>query len=396
MSVQVSNPFVYHVPVAPADFVGRERVLSLIYNQLRSPSRANIAVYGPLGVGKTSLLNYVADPQIATRHALDPETYLLCKIDCQSLGDFTPDLFWRRLLRSMSRRAEETLQESVDKVMSQDEIGFEDFQDVLDELEWADKVLVTLLDEFECVIRTHTESAEQMTRHFLGMLSSLGRRTPRVFTMVIATERPLTALGEDLDVWRGSPFATIFVSQELSAFTLDKANELIDRALANTDVAFNDGERELVYEQSDGHPALLQAAAAALFDAKQHGAGGKEVRSAVEDAVAAGRANGSGSRSESKGLQLDVETGVVWVDGERAEGLSNKEFNLLRFLYDNAGRVCLKEEIWEAVWPEYEEGMADYPIQKVVSRLRHKIEPTPDRPRYILTAWGRGYKLVPG
>lgn len=392
--MQVDNPFVYHVPVTPANFVGRERILDLIFNQLRSPSRANIAVFGPLGVGKTSLLNCVSDPQVAAHQGLDPETYLLCKIDCQSLGDFTPDRFWRRLLRCVSRRVEGTLQESVEKLTAQDQISFEDVQDVLDELDWADRVLVALLDEFECVVRTHTELAERMTRHFLGMLSSLGRRTPRVFAMVIVTEQPLTELGEDLDMWRGSPFPSIFVSQGLSAFTPDEADKLINRALAGTEVVFSREERELLYEQTDGYPALLQAAAAALFSAKQRGVTSGQLEGVVREAVAAGRANGPNVPSAAEGIRLDDETGAVWVNGQRVEELSNKEFKLLRFLYDNAGRVCLKREIWEAVWPEYEEGMEDYTVQKLVSRLRRKVEPIPNRPRYILTAWGRGYKLI--
>ena len=104
--MQVNNPFVYHVPVAPANFVGRGRILSLIFSQLRSSSRANIALCGPLGIGKTSLLDYIADPEVGARWGLDRDRYLVCKIDCQSLGDFTPDRFWRRLLRCMSRASD--------------------------------------------------------------------------------------------------------------------------------------------------------------------------------------------------------------------------------------------------------------------------------------------------
>lgn len=393
--MQANNPFVYHVPVAPANFFGREHILSRIFSQLRSPSRANVAIYGPLGIGKTSLLNYVSDLDVAVREGLAPETFLLCRIDCQSLGDFTPDRFWRRLLRSASRQIDGELKASVDGVIDKEAIGFEDIQDVLDDLEWEDRVLVALLDEFEWVVRTNSERTEQITRHFLGMLSSLGRRTPRVFSMVIATERPLAKLGDDLDVWRGSPFPTVFISQELPPFSREEADGLIERALAGTDVTFTETERTLIYEQSQGHPSLLQAAASALFDAKQHGTPEEDLPDVVKDVVSNGRANGSGGFSSTEaGVRLDDSTGVVWVEGQRIDGLTNKEYSLLRFLHANAGRVCPKEEIWKEVWPEYEQGMEDYPIQKLISRLRSKIEPTPSRPRYILTVWGRGYKFM--
>ena len=92
---------------------------------------------------------------------------------------------------------------------------------------------------------------------------------------------------------------------------------------------------------------------------------------------------------------MDVATGVVLVNGQRVETLSNMEFELLRFLHDNAGRVCLKDEIGAAVWG-YKEGVSDETIQQLISRLRHKIEPNPSRPRYIVTVWGRGYRLVAG
>jgi DNA-binding winged helix-turn-helix (wHTH) protein/ATP/maltotriose-dependent transcriptional regulator MalT len=390
----MNNPFVYHVPIEPANFVGRERILGLIFDQLRSPSRANIAIYGPLGSGKSSLLNYISDPEIAAQHGLDPKKYLLGKIDCQSLGVFTPDRFWRRLLRNISRMTAGKLQQSVDSLLAQAQISFEDFQDLLDEIERVDRVLIAMLDEFECVVRTHTEIAEQITGHFLGMLSSLGRRTPRVFTMVIATEQPLTMLGSNLDIWRGSPFPTIFISQELSVFSQSEADELIDRALAGTGIPFSHEERRLLYEETDRHPAHLQAGAAALFEAKQRSVTDDELKDTLRQAVADSRANSSHNNPAVKGIQLDHATGAVWVDGRRIEELSNKEFNLLRFLHGNAGRVCLKEEVWKAVWPEYEEGMEDYPIQKLISRLRHKIEPMPSRPQYIVTVWGRGYKFV--
>lgn len=387
-----SNPFVYHVPIAPANFVGRERVLSVIFDQLRSPNPANIALHGPLGAGKTSLLNYVSDPKIAEEWGLDPQTCLLCQIDCQSLaGDFTPDRFWQRLLRRMARMLDGDLRESVETLIAQETISFEDIQDVLDDLEWDDRKLVVLLDEFEVVFRTNSEAAEQTTRDFLGKLSSLGRRG--VFTMVIATEKPLVELVQELEAWRGSPFPTVFMNVALPTLTEQEADELFDRALAGSDVTFTGDERRRIYERTDGHPARLQAMAAAVFDAKQRGLTGSElwgfVQKRMDDNL---RQNGA---SAGAGFRLDDATGNVWINGDLIENLSTKEYYLLEFLHTNAGRVCSKQEIWEAVWPEYgEEGMADSPIQKLVSRLRGKIEPNPDRPQYIVTVWGRGYRFI--
>ena len=278
--------------------------------------------------------------------------------------------------------------------MAQDDIDFEDIQDLLEELERSGKVLVAILDEFECVIQTHNEAVERQTRHFLGMLSALGRRAPRVFSMVIATEVPLSELDDDLERWRGSPFATVFIDQGLLPFTRDESDLLFDRMLAQTEVRFNEAERDFLHSLTGGHPALLQRAAAALFEAKRRGLSGKAIQTLVLEAVNDGQEEGNGDTPRQGGLWMDEAAGTVWVDGNRIDDLTVKEFSLLRFLYQNAGRVCTKDEIWEAVWPEYPQGMADYPIQKIISRLRHKIEPVPQRPRYIVTVRGRGYRLV--
>lgn len=391
-TVETSNPFVYNVPVVPAKFVGRERTLSLIGENLRSPNRPNIAVCGPLGIGKTSLLNYISEPEVTVQMGLDPETHILCHIDCQSLTEFTATGLWRRLIHCIAREVDGPLREAIDPLTKQDEVNFEDIQDLLDELEEADRPLIVLLDEFECLVRTHTPLAEQQTRHLLGMLSSLGRRTPRVFTMVMATERSPAALGRDLEVWRGSPFSTIFISQALPPFTESETTALLYRALAGTGVAFSAEERRLVYEETEGHPAQFQAAAAALFSAKQQGTLNGNLQTLVRQAVVDNRANDT--PSAARGVWVDEKTGEAWIAGHRHDDLSRKEFNLLQMFCQNAGKLCTKDDIWAAVWPEYDEGMTDYAIHKMVSRLRQKIEPTPEQPQYILTVWGRGYKFA--
>jgi len=91
-------------------------------------------------------------------------------------------------------------------------------------------------------------------------------------------------------------------------------------------------------------------------------------------------------------LRVDGESGDVWVEKKRIE-LQPKECDLLLFLHRNVGRVCSKDEIAEAVWPEYKGAVYDYNIEKLISRLRHKIEPDPAHPQFIITVRGRGYRL---
>jgi hypothetical protein len=96
-----------------------------------------------------------------------------------------------------------------------------------------------------------------------------------------------------------------------------------------------------------------------------------------------------------EGVRVDVESGSVWVDGRQTATLTDLEYRLLLLLYGRSNQICDKYQIVEAVWgEEYIDQVDDARIDKLLSRLRAKIEPDPRNPRYILTVRGRGYKLI--
>lgn len=73
--------------------------------------------------------------------------------------------------------------------------------------------------------------------------------------------------------------------------------------------------------------------------------------------------------------------------------LTSTEYGLLAHLAINAGRVLTHQALLQAVWgPEYS-GETEY-LWAYIRRLRHKIEPDPSNPRYILTEPGVGYTLI--
>lgn len=78
------------------------------------------------------------------------------------------------------------------------------------------------------------------------------------------------------------------------------------------------------------------------------------------------------------------------------EKLSPSEFKLLRFLMQNANRVCEKEEIIQAVWKDSQtqEGVTDQALDQIIYRLRKKIETDPNSPVHIITVKGRGYRFT--
>lgn len=101
-------------------------------------------------------------------------------------------------------------------------------------------------------------------------------------------------------------------------------------------------------------------------------------------------------------LWLDEANREVWVEG-RQLSLSPQEFDLLLYLYRQQGQLCsrtmiaeevfageFKADLSEAEKKSIEEGR----INSTMSRLRRKLEPNPDHPKYIISIRGEGYKLV--
>ena len=82
---------------------------------------------------------------------------------------------------------------------------------------------------------------------------------------------------------------------------------------------------------------------------------------------------------------------VLNEDGSQVH-LTAREFDLLYFLYIHRGQVFTKEQIYEKVWG-YDNAPDASNLSSFIRKLRLKIEPYPDNPRYIVTVWGVGYKF---
>jgi two-component system KDP operon response regulator KdpE len=91
-------------------------------------------------------------------------------------------------------------------------------------------------------------------------------------------------------------------------------------------------------------------------------------------------------------LRIDIPERVVTASGERVK-LSPHEFDLLRVLAQNRGKLLTHRALLSEVWGPAYQVEAHY-LHVYVSHLRRKIEPDPSSPRYLLTESGAGYRLV--
>ncbi len=89
------------------------------------------------------------------------------------------------------------------------------------------------------------------------------------------------------------------------------------------------------------------------------------------------------------GIVIDQNAYQVTLDGQAVD-LTLREYELVRFLASHAGQVFTREELLENVW-DYEYYGDVRTVDVTVRRAREKIEPDPERFRYILTKRGVGY-----
>lgn len=90
-------------------------------------------------------------------------------------------------------------------------------------------------------------------------------------------------------------------------------------------------------------------------------------------------------------LTIDVEKRQVYRDSKAIE-LTPMEFDLLRIMAENPGRVYSRMQLLDNAQGEAYEGY-ERTIDSHIKNLRKKIEPDPSNPQYIITMYGVGYKL---
>ena len=88
---------------------------------------------------------------------------------------------------------------------------------------------------------------------------------------------------------------------------------------------------------------------------------------------------------------MNDETKKVMVDGKEIK-LTATEYNILKFLLENKGKVFSIEQIYENVWNEESYG-AENIIAVHIRHIREKIEINPKEPKYLKVIWGVGYKI---
>jgi len=426
---------------------------SLAQNVLESLAEGRcVSIIGLSNMGKSTFMRSLAGDEAEGLYAKarDRSGYLIY-IDCNRAVDISPQAFYEVVLRSVLERLSDTTSPAVAAAMREhhQEITATDsafsaslaFNLGLTELcEQLGHDLCLLIDEFD-------EIYAQLEDRTLLNLRALRDRFKNCLAYVTATERSLPLLRRQTVE---DEFAELFSRTTLN-MPLLTAQEVDDLLETLTLPKITQAQRKVFHHLSGGHPGLLLAISQALAASLASGSKtdfseiarrapgprteclkiwnqlGAEEQSALTTLVIEAESNlpapqlqrlerlglvhqgapfspifaefvsrrGRGPEVGKRGVHLDPDSGDVWVDGVRIPVLTDLEFRLLRQLYERQDKLTDKYRIVTSVWGEdYLGEVDDARVEKLVSRLRSKIEPDPANPVYLITQRGRGYKLL--
>ncbi len=223
-----SNPFTDQGRIIPEAFFGREQLLREIFEALEKC--INLSLIGETQTGKSSILNKVCQlgaKQLPNKTFIDLD---LCIIHDE--GDF-----FRALC---------------------DEIGIPEKRGYLLHRALRGKQYVLCLDNIERLTNT-LFSGDERTE-----LRGLAEGADAPLTLLIASRSRLDTLFPDSPL-KASPLAGICQRLTIPPFSPEEVRAFIHTRLQPTGVQFTDAEIENIWQQSQGHPAQVQLAAAELY-----------------------------------------------------------------------------------------------------------------------------------
>lgn len=410
-----------------------------------------VAITGLSNSGKSTLMRALATQQAEQAYkAAGGRPAFMIYVDCNRAVAISAQAFYEVVLRSVVERLVEqvpsdlaTVLRGYHQLITESESGFSaslSFNLALTDLcEQLDRCLCLLIDEFDEIYSSLDERA-------LLNLRALRDRFSTQLTYATATLRNLPSLrGQTFE----DEFAEMF-SHSIYPMPLLDDDEAM-RLLQSSDFSSLTPEREKIcHHLSGGHPGILVATAQVLTRLPKDWEGDEasivhqdpqaraecmkiwsQLTSEEQDSLLAlaldveaglpgqqlrhlerlallrqGKPfspifaefvarKARGPEVEAQGVFLDADSGDVWVDGIRIPVLTDLEFRLLSLLCDRLDKLTDKYHIVTSVWGEnYLGEVDDARVEKLVSRLRSKIESDPANPRYLITQRGRGYKLL--
>jgi hypothetical protein len=426
-----------------------------------------VEVIGMSNVGKSALLQLLADPDIWIQELGEAgREFFPVYVDCNRMLGLTEQGFCELVLRCLQESSADLavlpeLTAAYNTVVapgSDFQVPLSFSRGLTAALKQSNRKVVLLLDELDDPY-THIDA-----RVFLNLRAVQDRHSSQL-AFVTATGRPLTALQNEP---RRGEFAELFSNRSwyLAPLTRSDTDLQVSRYMQAYEAEFTSDDLAFIYQWSGGHPrmaeGICQVLQAAIEDsgetledgpgrwqfheraavrlqadaylteecrkiwiecsaAEQEELGALDIADHQPNAAVLAellrryvlvRVEGrprifarllahyvqrccAPPQPPTAALWVDTASGTVTISGKPIESLTALEYKLMLLLFQNRDRLIDKYQIVTSVWGEsYIDEVDDARIEKLISRLRQKVEPDPANPRFLTTVRGRGYKLV--
>lgn len=240
-------------------FYGRQKELRQILNFLHYHPPQSIQIVGDGKTGKTSLLNYLADPEVRKANQLDSQSQVFVYFSFQSNPLISQQEFWKNILKKISRQVGDgPVKQQLDYYVNLDTLSNEHIEELCRYLTDEEYELFLLIDEFQVL----AENPDLFNKVFLSRLRYLNQRYNVRY--VVATETELSKLIPEI---YGSPFPNAFGTIHLNLFTEQEARDFILQVKQPLPLSL-ESEQEFILQLAGCHPFLTQIVCYWTFDVK--------------------------------------------------------------------------------------------------------------------------------
>ena len=236
-----------------------------IFGRLRNAEFESSSIVGDRRIGKTSLLNHLADPAVREAHGLAVASYTFVYADLQMVDELMgPEQLWRRLLGSLRERCQDNaVMAAISDLLGRQGLGLFDLDEFFQKVDDLGRYVVFLLDEFDRV----TTNANFGPDFYFGFRSLAIHHN---VALVTSSRLELVELCHSEAV-RSSPFFNIFANINLRMFSPADFSALLSESLRETGTTFLAEEIAQVLDLAGLHPYFVQAACCLLYEAHRQG-----------------------------------------------------------------------------------------------------------------------------
>jgi serine/threonine-protein kinase len=202
----------YQQPVTDIkNFIGRVSLAAKIYSRIGAGRPQSVSIVGDLKIGKTSLINYLTDPQIMKTYLDSPESYIFIKISISENNIDTLEQFVKLLSDQISQKSGYPYEKTLSY--------YDWFKKAAEALTKEGRKLIVFLDDFNLITQN-----ENFPLEFFSFLRSMANNYNVAYVTTSYHDLQKLCISKDVEE---SPFFNIFTNMTLRAFEEEKAQDFI-------------------------------------------------------------------------------------------------------------------------------------------------------------------------